>query len=321
MGLHLQDAELASLYHSPPNLRHPGNRHNYACAKEVFDAPDAQAWARAIKRRPSMETTFRQYFSCRNPSSEGTPPIPRDYAMNIIRSPDPSDDFSLYILLIGIQAQVCEARELDQLFTYTTQHEITSLLIEWYHSYHRYREVNRDTHDTPFFLMILWHSIFVSLFADINEVEIAFGRQGASAAATQQEKMIAWAETPQAQRAALHVLRIRQLLGRLPLSAVPPIHVPRIAFQSSMVCWAYVRMRKTPLTPATTGFTDMSSWLEFPVAGVNSRELLLSLQRFRGVRGSDQCLGPFRDILQRLGYWGLAEKLGTIVDVVIQEDM
>lgn len=251
----------------------------------------------------------------------GTPPHPRDYPLKLMSSPDPADDFSLYIVLIGIQAQVCEARELDQLFTYSNQVEITTLLIEWYHSYQRYQQSNHVTDDVPFCLLILWHSIFVSLFADINEVEIAFGRQGAKTAADHVEKIFAWAETPGAQRAALHVLRIRQLLRRLPLSTVPPVHVPRVAFQSALVFWAFVRMRKAPLTPATTGFVDMSSWVEFSTARVSSRDLLRELQRVREVRGSDQCLGPFSDILHRLGYWGLAEKLGDILDVAIHEDM
>lgn len=237
------------------------------------------------------------------------------------REPDPVDDFTLYVILLGIQTQVCEACELEQLFSYSTQHEMSTLLIEWFHSYQRYRHINRVVEDSPFSLMILWHSIFVSLVTDINEIEIAFGRQGANAATESISKVLAWTETPGAQRAALHVIRIRQLLNRLPLSTVPAIHVPRIAFQSGMVCWAYIRLRKTAWTPAATGFTDMSSWHEFTAAGLNSSDLLRDLQRIRDGWGSDQCLGPFSEILHRLGYWGLGDKLGDILNVAIHEEL
>src|ERR1700737_2742327 len=113
MGLYIHDAELASLYHAPPNLRHAGNRHFCACAKEVFDAPDAASWARAITAQPPSSFTIRQYFNEWSQSAAlSFPPQP----VPGTDIPDPDNDFTLYTILIGIQAQVCEAREVDTLF-------------------------------------------------------------------------------------------------------------------------------------------------------------------------------------------------------------
>ena len=65
---------------------------------------------------------------------------------------------------------------------------------------------------------------------------------------------------------------------------------------------------------------DANSWREFPTAGVNVKELLRELQRTRNGLGCDQPLGPFSEILHRLGHWGIAKKLGDILNVAIHEE-
>lgn len=321
MGLYILDAELASLYHAPPNLRHPGNRHYYTCAKDIFDAPDAASWARAMTAHPPSRYTIRQYLNDRSQGAAlGTAYHPSE-GIGYIGGPDPDDEFTLYIILIGIQAQVCEAHEVDTLFAPATQHEVTTLLIAWYHSYTRWRTHNQVNSESPFCLLILWHSIFVSLFSNLNDLEIAFGSLGAQTAADQVPTVSRWATTAEARRAALHAIRVRQLLSQLSLSTVPPIHIPRVAFQTAIVYWCYIRFREASLSPCGDDeVLGMTTWREFPTAGVNAKELLRELQRSRNGLGCDQPLGPFNEILQRLGHWGIAKKLGDILNVVIHEE-
>jgi hypothetical protein len=319
MGLYIQDAELASLYHAPPNLRHTGSRHYYACADEIFDAPDAAAWSRAMRAHPPLQYTVREYFNDRS----------RDVAAQgqhgsagrsgtFISVPDPDNEFTLYIMLVGIQAQVCEAGELDILFTPTTQTEITTLLLAWYQSYTRFHTAYPSTSESPFCLMILWHSIFVSLFSNIHDLEIAFGSQGAKAAADQAESVAKWASTPGAKRAVLHVIHIRHLLTHLSPSILPPVHLPRIAFQSAIVCWCYIRYKE--LSATTIASPDDKEWPEFSTAGLSVREMQRELQRIRNRWGSDELLSPFSEILQKLGQWGLSKKLRDILDIAIHEE-
>jgi hypothetical protein len=321
MGLYICDAELASLYHSPPNLRHAGNRHYCACSNEVFDAPDAVSWARAMAVHPPSTLTMRQYFNEWSQSATLTYLPHPDHPTNVVGISDPDNEFTLYTILIGIQAQVCEARELDRLFAPATQHEITTLLLSWYQSYTRVRPNHDGTDNSPLCLMILWHSIFVSLFADINDLEIVFGKNGSKAATDKSDEVSRWASTSGAKRAALHVIRIRYLLSRLSLSVVPPLHVPRIAFQSAIVCWCYIRFRDWIPTPnSAADWTPMASWREFPSAGLNAKEMQRDLRRIRTGLGSEQPLGPFNDILQRLGYWGLSKRLGDILNIAIHDE-
>jgi hypothetical protein len=318
MGLYVLDAELASMYHAPPNLRHPGNRHYFTCAKEVFDAPDAVSWARAMVVHHPSSFTVRQYFNDRSQSAAmGT----LSRVSSSLAVPDPDDEFTLYIILLGIQAQVCEARELETLFASETQHEVTALLLSWYDSYCRWRTIHHGNGSSPFCLIILWHSIFVTLLSNVNELEIAFGSKGATAAANQAESVAHWAVTPEAKRAALHAIRIRQLLSGLSLSTVPPIHLPRIAFQTAIVCWSYIRFKPMSPTPqAADDWHDTVPWREFGRANLNTREMQRELNRIRDGWGSDQPLGPFSEILQRLGQWGLSKKLGDILNVAIHEE-
>lgn len=312
MGLHIQDAELASLYHAPPNLRHTANRHYYACKKEVFDAPDSQSWAKAMRLHPPLSFSVRQYFQDRRKDFSSPGAILQDI-------PDPEDDLTLYILLVGIQAQVCEAREVETLFTPETQRETSSLLLCWYQSYVRSRNAHPHQGDEPFCLIILWHSIWISLFSNIQVLETAFGSHGTAAAAEQIDAVAAWASTPNAKRAALHVMRIRFLLSQLSLSVIPSTHVPRVAFQAAIVCWCYIRFKEATPTPRGLDL-EFEGWTEFGAAGVNVQVLELDLSRIRGGWGSDQPLGPFGETLCRLGQWGLARKLGDILNVAIHEE-
>ena len=122
---------------------------------------------------PPAKYTIREYL---NDRSQGAA-LGRGYqpseGLGCIGVPDPDDEFTLYIILIGIQGQVCEAHEVDTLFAPATQHEITTLLIAWYHSYSRWRTKNQVNSESPFCLLILWHSTFVSLFSNLNDLEIA----------------------------------------------------------------------------------------------------------------------------------------------------
>lgn len=322
MALYIQDSELAALYHAPPGLRHTGNRHYYACHKDVFEAPDPDSWARAITAHPPLVYTIRQYFTAKaeNPSIAclGRVPLNEPPQVPSTDVPDPEDDFTLYVILLGIQAQVCEAREVDTLFSPNIQKEITILLMEWYKSYRHFRSLHSG--DSPYCLMILWHSIFVSLFSNIQDLEIAFGSQGSDAAVDNAEEVTSWVSTPGAKRAALHVICIRALLSRLSLSIVPPIHIPRVTFQAAIVCWCYIRYKE--MSPSPQAWDSFSSdWVEFSTAGLNVNEMQRELQKIRSGWGSDQPLSPFSEILQRLGHWGLSNKLGNILNVAIQEEI
>lgn len=320
LGLHIQDAELASLYHAPPILRHTGNRHFYACENEVFTAPDAESWAKAILAHPPSQYTFREWFMDRtqNWAQEGMPADRRDTI------PDPQDEFTLYIMLVGIQAQVCEACELGTLFMPMTQEEILRLLLAWYKSYSQYCALHQVLpSSSPFCLMILWHSIFVSLFSNIHDLEIAFGSSGAKEALDKSGDAVKWAISIDAKRAAAHVIRIRRLLSSLPISTIPAIHIPRIAFQSAIVLWCYFRFRDgsvAHLEVDSAEWHSVAMWKEFADVGLDARELLRELGRVRSGFGAEQPLSAFSEILQRLGYWGMSKKLGDILNVAIHEE-
>jgi hypothetical protein len=74
-------------------------------------------------------------------------------------------------------------------------------------------------------------------------------------------------------------------------------------------------------TPNSGGdWTDSVSWKEFPTVGLNVKDLQRELRRIRYGLGSEQPLGPFSDILQRLGHWGLSKRLGDILNIAIHEE-
>jgi hypothetical protein len=266
-----------------------------------------------MQSHPPLSFTIRQWYEDRNREAVTEP------LLGVPSIPDPDNEFTYYIMLIGLQAQVCEAREIEALFSPRTQLGTRNLLLSWYKSYNRFTSStnsNSNSNSSNFCLLILWHSIFVSLYTDIQNLEIAFGSQGGKAAGEIAESVIHWVLTPCAERAAFHIIRIRQLLSQLSLSIVPPIHLPRITFQSAIVYWCYIKYKELSVGPA---LGEHEEWLEFTIAGLNEDELMGELQRDRSA-WNDQPLAPFSEVLQRLGQWGLSKKLGDILNVAIHEE-
>lgn len=92
--------------------------------------------------------------------------------------------------------------------------------------------------------MILYHSIVISLFSNLHDLEIASECHQAKVVAAQIEYANSWELTAGAKRAIPHIIQIRHVLSRLSFSIVLQVPLPQIAFQSTIICWRYIRFKE-----------------------------------------------------------------------------
>lgn len=134
--------------------------------------------------------------------------------------------FTAYGIQESINARLVDAKQ-SQEFDHITCRKISNLLIEWWQTYYT---PSRD----PFCLPVLWHSIFISLYADLNLLEQAIGRDGQGPSLEASTPVSEWASSLNDSRCLVHTSLIVRHLDNMSISAEPAIHVPRALFSAAL---------------------------------------------------------------------------------------
>ncbi|KAL4911124.1 hypothetical protein BDW74DRAFT_172578 [Aspergillus multicolor] len=255
-GLHLHDVELAEISQTDTFLR---NFPAPVSTDILWSAPTAQVWAASfsssVSRTPSSSSSPARATTHSAPRP--TPAIPLK-----------KDPFHTYLELQGLaariirdtQSQTQSPRPAAHVLTPQQQEDHTVSLIHFHQStltptLNQRRSLQNPTHQDPYFLRILWHSLFISLFTNFNRLELAIGREGPHHALQDghREYVREWAgaastpasvfanTTSHGARAVLHASCILRALEATPLRVEPPIHVPRVLFRAALVCFCYAR--------------------------------------------------------------------------------
>jgi hypothetical protein len=99
-----------------------------------------------------------------------------------------------------------------------------------------------ESEDDSFSLPVLWHSVFIGIYADINLLEQAIGRDGQEVACSRASLIRSWASSLDASRCLVHALLIQQNLERMRVSSEPAIHVPRALFSAALAWFCFTRV-------------------------------------------------------------------------------
>jgi hypothetical protein len=167
-------------------------------------------------------------------------------------------------------------------------------------------------------LAVLWHSAFISLYADINRIELAIGKEGLTESQLHRAYIQEWASSPEGQRCALHAALILHELEKSPIGTEPPIHVPRIIFRAALVWLCY-----TEFGAETT--TNRHQSVEFPELqkiGINCRRLAFEANGFKVLRPTLSESSTFCglvDILPRVGHWGISRLFASILNLLVPD--
>lgn len=169
-----------------------------------------------------------------------------------------------------------------------------------------------------FFLHILWHSTYLSLFVDVNRLELAVGKSGYEQAQLHRSYASEWASSIAGHRCALHGALILRHLESTRVGTEPPIHVPRVVFRAALVwfCYCEFGQGRSSLLPATTDFPELLS------VGIDCQKVLFEANNFKSLRSNvAECrtLYALIDMLDRIGHWGISHKLGSLLRVMVSE--
>ncbi|KAJ5165095.1 uncharacterized protein N7500_006925 [Penicillium coprophilum] len=294
-ALNIHDAELAALYHHEPIRSHRLRQFPHLASDELFSAPTASKWEVLLKQSIQIqsENQLKAQLS--------TNPFP-------VTGQD--SRFTAYGILEGISARLIDAKK-SQAFDHLVCQDTSNLLIQWWQTYH-------TTGQDPFCLPVLWHSIFISLYADMDLLERAVGRDGRAPALEASGSAREWASSVDASRCLVHASLIARYLERMSISAEPALHVPRALFSAALV-YLCVSQYAPKHVVSAEAFTSP----EVNLLGEGAAEAACcpgstQSSEYSVFTDLDQLYGMI-DLLQRGGRWGISQAFAHVLSTVLDE--
>lgn len=244
----------------------------------------------------------------REPSN--TPDLPR-----VIRTPIEASFFQHCTLLESLSVLAYESHQ-SSIFETKLADKCQELLIEWYNSYHQ-SNCPHTVWTSP--LMILWHATFVMLYANLDLLERACGRDGGDIDPEAITYAQQWAQTDESKRCLVHTGFIQKAFRSMSLGDVSPIHVPLCLYHCGIIwfCFGKFGGRFEAVTQ------DAESLLQFPefrLLGSSGKQNLGGDHGyFRSGWDMTEQVFRFIDLLQRVPHWKLPLNLASTL-LALMED-
>lgn len=178
--------------------------------------------------------------------------------------------------------------------------------------------------------MILWHSIFINLYANINVLECACGREGYGLAQMHASSVRSWIQSPDAKRALLHAMLLQRAFEALPAGAEPAIHVPLSLYHCGIVWACFLHFEKVDggqqgdkegegSTPVSLSADDARHFEELHLPGVDGIGILEQLGTVSPGRLALGSLFRIIDLLQRINHFKVSQSLATTLLALVEE--
>ncbi|PYH66748.1 uncharacterized protein BO88DRAFT_427360 [Aspergillus vadensis CBS 113365] len=293
IALNIHDAELASLMHHEPIRKHRFTQYPLLASESMFMAPTAARWANIYKESPSftrLSPTLDHHFHSAGIDSR----------------------FAVYSVLESINAHVIEARLSGTLNRGTSQ-DLSSLLMHWWSKYSS--QYIQDEEEDPFSLPVLWHSIYMSLYSDMDVLERAVGRNGHAAATESHHAVQGWAGSLDASKCLVHALLIQRYLERMRISSEPAIHVPGALFSAALAWLCFTRI----------GRQQSINLKAFDAPEIQLLGSETALQEAQGQAFGDSAFADVNhlhrliDLLHRFGRWTISKTFATVLCTALEE--
>lgn len=304
VALYAHDSEYSALLKTEPLMRHSASKLPTMCSKQLWEAPSAHEWRKVL----SKDTQ----------NANNTPNLPTNEPFNPLKSllKNPNrmmqDSFSIDCELEVIAACITEARELDSWPSARSQLEASLLQL-----YENRLKSTADGVNSLLCLEIFWHFLFISLYADLNLLEICAGRDGYEESQQHLHYAKSLAASPDGQRCALHGALILRKSGRVSVSATTAIYLPRVLFNTALVWYWYTEFGHEEPVQAPGGVDEFP---EFKMLGIDCTNLLFGAHGFKLARPKkveSSTLYDLVDLLRRQGSWTISRKLASLMSLII----
>ncbi|KAL5324757.1 hypothetical protein ACEPPN_005874 [Leptodophora sp. 'Broadleaf-Isolate-01'] len=297
-ALYIHDAEYSALFNTAPLLRHSVSKLPSLCSNDLWEAPSAGEWKTVASQTP----TASNLSATRMPSPVG------------LDKPEPHQ-FRAYCELEGIAASISEARDLGTLPE--ASHDQVMALLQ-FQDRNAHPEIATDS--DPFCLGILWHLTFISLFADMNRLELCVGRDGYEQSQRHLDYARSWAQSQDARRCVIHGVLILQKAETMAIGASPEIHVPRALFAAALVWYCYTEFGRDSLEDGPIRKTEAP---ELKKLSICSQNLLFEAHGFKHSRPTSlesRIICRLHDLLIRIGHWEISRKFASIIMCMVYGD-
>ena len=291
LGLYVHDSEFTTIFHTDPFLRPEHARLPRCCSDEIFNAPTAASWKTLMDHNITERTEESARSGARRESS--------------VRRLLYSSQLHSYVALSTIISSLCEAH--NSPINHTPVQKFCEQLQAWWQTYY----VNiADMKEDPYYLSALWHEAFLMLYANVDMLERAIGRDGIGAARDGFDDVLAWATASVAQRCVLHAALALWNVERRSFMVEPAIHVPKTMFHAGIVIYSYVKFSRDPVEASDIRPGEFSC---LPgLSSVNACWNLLQSIDFSTLSG---VIG----VLRRIGHWGISRKYASILEALADE--
>ncbi|KAF9891575.1 hypothetical protein FE257_003586 [Aspergillus nanangensis] len=310
IGIHILDIELAKLYHHEPILRHSIEKLPELSPADVFAAPNATAWRRQLMAPPALAHA---------------PPSPEDTASESLSSEiKATNPFQSYCVLESIGAMMYEDR--DTTATWPTTVQIChNLLVQWHHN--NFPVTLRHDHhtsniDDSFCLRILWHSTFMHLYTDFDDLERACGREGEGISAKSIAYATSWARSLDAKRTLLHAGLVQRLFQSIAIGEEAAIHVPMALYYCGIAWASFTQfgLNTIPTVSPNEDTPDRLDFSELTLLGINQTELFNEVTR--GItlgRSNSRPLFHIIDLLSKVSHWKVSQSFATTLLSLVKD--
>lgn len=309
IALRIHDVEMAALFHHETIFRHGNVRHATGVDDAAFQATTAEKWSELIRlhhsRADQQSATSMSAWIMENKS--GRAELSKTFKFS---------QFAIYEILENINGMIIESKAAGVLGP-DKQTEYNRGLMLWYKTYYRSR-VGQKT--DVFNLEVLWHLSFMSLFADFDLLEQAFGRQGPELATHRRPALTQWAASADAARCLMHGYLVQELVENMRLRSTPAIHVPRALFSASLV-WIGCSNVTAGGTQLAWHQAETMNFPEFKLLPLDMQEsvkaaaIQLSSSMLHDYSGT---VYNFIDLLQKISRWGISATFANILKELIE---
>lgn len=292
IALNIHDAELASLLHHEPIRKHRLSPYPHLASDTLFMAPTATSWAQHYKQS-SDHSAFPGLFD------------------DPLQDAGGDSKFGAYGVLESIHASVIEARHSNS-FNEHESKRLSNLLMRWWRRYSVHFVEDED--EDPFSLPVLWHSVYMAIYADMDLLERASGRDGKPAATTAHLLVRPWANTLDASKCLAHALLVQRYLERMRVSSEPAIHVPRALFHAALSWLCFTRI----------GGQQSINLKAFDAPEIQLLGSDTALHEAQGQAFGDSTFADVNhlhrliDLLNRVGRWAISSSFSSVLCAAIE---
>lgn len=284
-------------------MQHYVSRLPKLASSNLFAAPTAENWKALM-----LESQLEDLDICSTTTVGGL-----QERIEAFQSAEKSSNFEQCAILDSIGAPIYGIQRFE------AADRCRNLLIAWCEKNQAFLATRKQERAG---LIILWHSIFLSLHADFDTIERACGRDGDIESQEASEYARKWANSMDGRRCLLHATHIRVLFESLPLGTEPPIHIPICLYHCGIIYFCSSKF--THKIPSWLGQDVHFPELSLPGVHLNDHEIRnMSFEDIGSVQienASPDNTWRVIDLLQRVGHWKIAQNFAGTLLALVERD-